>query len=374
MTEREITLSKAVIHEIIKEQHNEIESPRTAPQTLDTSYEPVLKLVTEVVRLYGKRNNAAHYGTFRNDGREGRFPENFASYRAATAITDEQFLSLTVVATEELHALAKRQPLATGGYLLFADYQSMGVRFFLIAMIKQTDGLRLSKDLVPEELMQLDLKRLHQAARINFEKLLGHDQAGADERPHMTYLSFVSPSASKATAGYFVEGLGCKPGTASVAATKSVISVVPGFFWDRPQLKSNYRRLRDALIDLLSSKAVAGDSVSLDEIEVVVRQYIPVSAAQEADALIEELVANLNSEDSGVPVEFPVAASVVQKAKRIAGDAPSWNVSFERSALGTTDDADVFFIEGSGKIVLSNLPGAMIEQIRVELSQRNIEE
>lgn len=159
--------------------------------------------------------------------------------------------STTISKAENIHA-------ASGGYLLFADYSNAQGRFFIIAMIKQKEGMRLSRQLVPEELTQLDLDRLYQAARINFGKLSAYQTATESDRQEQNYLSFVSPSNSKTAAGYFVTALGCAQGTASARATDTIIRESVGFFRQHDELSRYRQAFKNDLLDHLTRKEREG--------------------------------------------------------------------------------------------------------------------
>lgn len=286
----DIIINKVVIHELIKEQHQPIQPSNMRPATLSVSSEPVQKLVMGVTSLYGKRNNSAHYGTFRNDEGRGTFPDAFEVFAGLTRPTDSQFMELSHVAMRALFEKAEGNHAASGGYMLYADFSNSHGRYFLVAMIKQKEGLTLSKQLEPEELTQLDLSRLYQAARISFSKLSAYRAADAQNRQEINYLSFVSPSSSKSAAGYFVTALGCAPGTASARATTTVIRESVEFFRNNERLKPHRHSFRNELIDYLTKKEEAEESVKLSEIESLARRYFPADEEDLADKFADDFV------------------------------------------------------------------------------------
>ena len=366
----DIRISKVVIHELVKTQHQPIQPSNLRNEVLGVDLDPVNKLVAGVASLYGKRNNMAHYGTFRNGEGRGNFPDAFESYAKIPTPTDQVFIDLSLEAMGALFLKAENIHAASGGYLLFADYSNAQGRFFIIAMIKQKEGMRLSRQLVPEELTQLDLDRLYQAARINFGKLSAYQTATESDRQEQNYLSFVSPSNSKTAAGYFVTALGCAQGTASARATDTIIRESVGFFRQHDELSRYRQAFKNDLLDLLTRKEREGSSVKLSEIEGLARRYIPSDEPGRADEIADDLIAHLNDEENAVPVEFPVSKAMLVRHRQIRYKANNWDIAFERTALGEGDDAQVQYDRDRNRIILNSVPSGLVDMIREEIENQ----
>ena len=368
----DLAIQRVVIHALNKEQHKKISESTIRSTLLDSSHPAVIKTVEGVVDVYGTRHNNAHYGIFQTDGDgRGAFPDAFESYAVLAPASDDQFLDLTRSAMSRLYDKASANHASSGGNIVFAEYTRAADRFFLMAMIKQKPGITLRADLQPEELMHLDLTRLHQAARISYSRLSEYQCADEEERKELSYLSFVSPATTKTASGYFVTALGCSQGTASSAATKTLIVECRKFFHEKEELRSQREAFRQALDEYLKDKHERKESVKLSEVENVVRRYIPADIGERAEELTGQLLAHLNSESCRVPVEFPVGQAALKRFTHIAGEAPSWKMSFVRSALGDSAAADVYWDAESEKLILRKVPQAMREQIEQELADRN---
>lgn len=366
----DITINKVVIHELVKDQHQSIQPSNLRSTVLDSANAIVLKLVDSITALYGTRNNSAHYGTFRTGDGSGLFPENFISYTQLTQSEDSHFLSLTQVAMNELYRKAESIHASSGGYILFADYSNTQSRFFIIAMIKQKEGIRLSASLEPEELIELDMSRLYQAARINFGKLSAYLAASEADKQDLSYLSFVSPTVGRTAAGYFVTALGCAPGAASSRATDTLVKESMAFFRNNEILNSSRKRFKDNLLEYLTRKEETGESVKLSEVEEIARPFMPAEEAGQADEIANAFIAHLNSEEHAVPVEFPVNKAALKKHTHISYSADNWDLKFERHALGLTDAAQIYYDRENRRITIRNLPDKLIEKISDELENR----
>lgn len=365
------TIKYVVIHALVKEQHGPIQPSKLGSNVLSVEDTAVASLLDGIVGVYGARNNSAHYGTFRSGEGRGPFPDQFRSYVSAENPSADQFMRLTLETMDQLYSKAENSPSASGGYLVFADYSNEQGRFFMVSMIKQKSGLIVNSRLQPEELMQLDLSRLYQAARINFSKLSDYDQAEENERKDINYLSFISPSASITASGYFITALGCQAGGAPSRATNTLIQESKRLFREDARLRPNRENFVRDLYEYLEYKESSGESVRLSEIDQLVLAHVPAELGDEARELVDCFISRLNSEDCEVPTEFPVSRTALNKHTHISGEGNNWKLTFDRGALGDSSAASVFYDRESDSITISPIPAEMKEKILQELSDRD---
>lgn len=340
-------LNYAVVHELVKETGTPEAEVVLAETLLSAENRVVADLVSQIVGLIGQKENMAYYGVFRDDSASTQVPSIVKSYCMEAEPTSDGFLSLTKDCMTALCDRAGSQNLATGGYLLFADYVSTG-RFLLVAMIKQRSGITM-KGLVPMSITELDLSKLHQVARVAFDRLCQYKEVAA-ERQDMTYVTFVSPKGSRQAAGYFVEALGCKPGTPADVATRAVVTGIDDFFSTRKSIQPGGDEVRVELIGLLGKRADDKERVSLREVVEVARRRFP---PEEADNLADELVMHLQSETYKVPAEFPVSKKVVNRYTRFKYQSSQLKVEIDKAAVTREDSGPIYFDEAHDRLVIS---------------------
>ncbi|CAI8710686.1 nucleoid-associated protein [Pseudomonas chlororaphis] len=368
----DIKINFAVIHELVKTQHKDIQPSIIRKLPLDPNNTTVNKVVNEVTSVYGRKQNSAHYGVFSNSKDRGLFPESFHKYAVLQSTTSDDFMTISRAVMENLFEKAEKITPASGGYLLFSDYEVSGNRFFMIAMIKSREGFRLSANLEPEELLELDLTKLNQAARINIKKYHSHRTIPLPERQEINYLSFVSPSSTQSAAGYFVTALGCAKGTASALATKTLIKESSVFFANTPQISKFKSQFREDLIEYLNKKK-PGDSIRLSEIENLARKYIPSEIKDQADKIAEEFIEYLNGDEHAIPVEFPISHSTLQKFTHVSYKDESLQIKFEKLSFSDDPNASIYFDQKSKKLTFNKLPQALEELLESELAQQKSE-
>ncbi|QJD58174.1 nucleoid-associated protein [Pseudomonas sp. gcc21] len=362
----EIAISRVIVHEIVKEQHKSISKRHIRETVLNSQNATVKKLVEGVTKVYGTRMNGAHYGTFKTTHDRGPFPDGYKTYINSSQ-GDGDFIALSKIAMGELYRLAEIATASTGGYFMFADYVIAAERFLLVVMIKKTPGITISPNLEPEELDRLELDRISSAAKINIAKYAAFLSASEEQKQSINYLSFISPSSSKGTSGYFISAIGCSKGSTSSQATKRVLTETEKWFTERADWKVNTKRLRQELTDYLSQQKADEKSARLSDIGEIVRKSIPTKYLEQAETIVEELTKHLNSEDIGVPVEFPVHAGELKKNTHIKGKTKNWNLEFDRMALGKSDAATVYYNSKSQTITLKNLPEELLSEIQAQL-------
>ncbi|MCX0025409.1 nucleoid-associated protein, partial [Salmonella enterica] len=76
-------------------------------------------------------------------------PDAIENYTCPAKPSSQDFIDLSVGIMNKLADEAEKQLWSSGGVIVFADYVRDGVNFFLITMIKQKEGIRLSSKLEP---------------------------------------------------------------------------------------------------------------------------------------------------------------------------------------------------------------------------------
>lgn len=330
-------LHHTIIHRLIKEKQTYECEVDEGQALLDSCSDVVIKLVTSIIGLFNKKENAAAYGVFKDNSTQ-TFPSEFDEYHQGNIDADE-FTALSLRALASLSEAASRQFFATGGYLLCADYSYQDVRFFLVAMIKEHTGMAINENLQPMEQLEIDLSKLHQAARISHSKYESHIQALTEstEAGDINYLCFVSPKRNQETSGYFIDGLACAAGSTAKQATDSAIRGTEAFFAQEEGLQGARKQAKNAITEYLKERVGQGP-VNLNALCNVVQAFFP----PEREELGEAFLSFLNGEDYQVPPEFNVNSSVVRKHTNIKiKKERGFSLDIESRYLSTEEGATV---------------------------------
>jgi nucleoid-associated protein len=365
-------LKFAIIHSLEKATRTSSASVRTRDSVLDTKKQVIQDLAEKLTKLVGKDGSSVYWGQFGTNRREGLFPSHVQPL--IRDCTQEAFIAMSKVAMEELRDKAASENFATGGHVCFFVYGSQKSIFLLVAMVKERGGMVLSDDLEPTEITEIDLSKLHQAARVNlgrygaFLALAKGEPISTDGDPEnateKTYLCFINRKSQSDVAEYFVEALGCEKGIASGRTTKAVVTAIRNYVKSVAQIKDKASAVRLAVIEYLQAQE-DGAMVSLDKVVAVARHAVGVDMEEHVAGLKD----HLNGEGVQIPDEFPVSTTALRVYTRISGKTPRWQFSFENGALGERD-AEIIYNAKERSLKLTQLPPDMIGKVEETLAAR----
>ncbi|MGR5153197.1 nucleoid-associated protein [Photobacterium swingsii] len=361
-----LCINRAVVHFLNKERHKEIEKSSLRADLLPLEDSTVISLIEGVIDTYGKKGNSLQYGVFDNTGSHGEAPAEIKKYYGLEEDNeDTDFLALTKTIMKELHREARSIGPATGGHILFIDYQSNNARFLLVAMVKQKPGFGM-KGLNVEDLQYIDLGKLHSAARFSYMKWEEFLNSSSEGKEGVCYLTFIGSRANAESAQYFVRALGCKAGSPSAKATKAVVSDGTKFFRSRVELKPYANEFKRKLTVYLTEKeASPHDKIArLSDVVEVARSLFPKENMEKVESLVEELFQHLNSEEVGVPSEFNVNKNELKKITHITYQDKDLYINFDRGDLGTDLGSRICYSDG--KLTITKLP----EKLKMDIERQ----
>lgn len=218
-------IREATIHQLIKAAQTVGDGSVThhvRPEPLPVN-DILQELCRDLLGLYATAVNSN--GTLGQDPLIHAFPVTLASYIAGG--TD--FQTFTVSALTLIKEAMKEAIFANGGYALFLRYEQDGVDFLLIAMLKLKAGAGIDEETLSlQPTLNIDLKLLHEAARVNLTRLANQTQP---------YLTFIKGKAKQGDiTEYFRKALACVTFTDSKHHTDQLIKAADAFVASREDL------------------------------------------------------------------------------------------------------------------------------------------
>lgn len=349
----------SVIHGFDKVQHEPVGLVVKKDLLLDCKLPAVISLANGVLKLLGNKTNNQAWGHFGNDGREGLFPGQFEQFIPIKSDAGE-FLKLSHLVVDEMVKSAGLKPLATGGRILFSMFDDdITGPLFLIAMIKQKGGVILDEDFVPIGITEIDLSKLHQAAKISINNFIDVKNSDDDADIDRNYLSFLSPKAANGAAGYFVIALGCVIGMTADKSTDQLFKAVYAFFTQNTVLNASRRKAKEDVTGYLEKQFKAELPASLEEICLLLERAAP----PEHNALFENLNDFLNGPQYKIPDEFFVSKKYLTVHSKITLDDDRMNFKFIRADLGTTDQATIKYDKEAKSLTIRNLSKDFMDKL-----------
>lgn len=190
-------LTRLIAHQIIKKAHETTATLQLRKKLLPTNSNVATILFEELRDAFQKRNPVA--GAFLTTGdTQPRFQQVLSRYIKANDA--QSFVSFTSSAMTVLCDEMAKQQAATGGYVVFAEYEADNTKFLFAALLSTTAKPNFDEELNLIESPALDMDHLRHGARVRFDKL---------EKNENGVVLFISEQSSGAS-DYFVDFIGCE--------------------------------------------------------------------------------------------------------------------------------------------------------------------
>jgi nucleoid-associated protein len=367
-------LLQAVIHELVKvpaKDGRPAVGPNyiEAPEQLDISEEPTVKLIESIKSLYGNKGNYSSQGTFDIEDSSQTFPTNFSNFIESSG-DDDSFLDLTIQTMDNLVSESSNENFATGGYIVFAHYMQTEQNYFLVAMVKKKDGITLV-NLRPETIQEVDLSKLHQAIRVNNTSYLHAMEQVSEEQPFEgSYLSFISPVSNRGASSYFIKAFGCHNAIPAKKATRGAFDAVKYFFETNEALRQLKSEAVDSVVDLFNQLLSNDEEGRICTLEMLNDTINTVISYHNVENAPDNFMDVANGEDFNVPDNFyPNQEAVTEQTRlKLKGLNGAWTLNLEKRVFGTSADSEIQFVNNANanqaSIVIRNLSDDLISKLQ----------
>ena len=336
-----MNINHIIVHSIEKEQHQTAITLHLRAEELQVD-DKVASLLEGVRSVYTNKTGKA-FGTLDINRSFSRELERFQQ--------DEiEFIEFTNVAMNELKGHMTQEPLATGGYLLFSDFNNNGKHYFMVIMLKSKDGLSFDDELKLMDAHHLELDKLHFAARVDVESWL----SDVDENN----VSFVKGRASSAVTTYFKEFLGVEDFSESSKTTQTLVTAVTNYCRQELELELDNEATESYKItvhDYCKSKHANEEPIFLDELSRFLDEDNPSAFMEYAQ------------EEYEIPNEFQVDTNKLRKFLRYSGRDNGVSISFTSEVFGTR----VKYDSETDVLTIKQPPNSLKKQLVAEMQQEN---
>lgn len=206
-------INNAIVHKIEKV----VQSPSVLelrPTTLVINNE-LNDLLDHLIDLYNNKTGRGY----------GKFDTDVVSYPFSGLLDDfnnqtTDFISFTHLAMNNLQSRIDGQGFATGGYILFIEYDHNARKIMLVVSLKDREGFVFDANLNLDNQHHIDLEHLHEMARVDVTKW----KTPNSER----YLSFAKKrqNSDKSFSKYFRDFIGCDEFEEEMQLTKNVVNAI----------------------------------------------------------------------------------------------------------------------------------------------------
>jgi nucleoid-associated protein len=345
-----VTVSRFIIHKLSKN-----EAPQIAPELLDLENEFVSKLADKIIAVYHTKISVV-WGRFRHGG---QFPTEVKRIEKIAA-SDDRFKGIAAFSMRRLQE-EMTTTAGTGGFICFIEYTKNGCNQLMIAMIKNTDGIKLN-GLVPTGDIHVDLSRLYQAINMNFNLYF----LSLKEKFTPNYLGFIGKKGD--SSDYFTDAFsGTDKVSPSQAVTKSH-KALKSFLRQYTDKKPILKEAHETLVSYLNENI--NKTVTLEKVNEIANIFLPEEHADKKDSFIEYA----KSDSWQIPDTFQAATGVVTRLAKIRVDEPDYSLIFRRNKLGIKGDPkhvqrSIVFDEDGRTVTIRNLSDEAMNTIKEEIQE-----
>jgi nucleoid-associated protein len=331
-------ITEAILHQIKKEQYT-TEAELVPRDSLLKNNETLSRLASDIQKKY--TDQYVIHGSFKDDPEIERFPVMLRQYlNNEKSLVDFSLLAAALIKNE----IAKKTT-TTSGFTKFLRYESNGKDWLLVIMLKTSaqTGINL-KTLELDESFVFDVQHLHEAARIDIEKLKANE---------MPYLTFVKPRSGKDDpSDYFRNALSCTDFSQPKHNTKQIITALDDYAKVEGWTPERKQEARKVLFEHCDKKTKDREPVVLQSLSAIINDQDP-----------ESFAVFVKNNDFEVSASFNPHPATYKSLKRISHKFEGINISFDVEDL-TSGNIELKEDNDKTRLVINNVPQPVLDNIR----------
>lgn len=254
------------------------------------------------------------------------------------------FLTFSKAAAQHFKRKLETAGGAKGGYLLFNHYTYGDENFLSVVLLRKKQGLSLSADLTLDEIEELDLDKLHMAARINLSAWV----SGGSNK----YISFRIGKAAKDVTDYFSDFIGCVEYTRAKIDTQNLVAVTKKFCFELGLTDDKTEEIKSFVFDQCIAWLEDGVSVQIDQLSQMLDARLGL---QDSGSFLEIA----QSDPYLLNNELPIEKSSLRGLKRYIGKDKKLSISFDSDLLNVS-----IFYDDDDELKITKLPDALKQQLK----------
>lgn len=335
-------MPRLIAHQIRKAKNSREAVDHLRSALIPVSGELAGSFMQELRNAFNGRNPQA--GRFvRPAGAQLPFEQRLRNY--LRTMGDAEFISFTQAAAGLLRDKMKLESFATGGYVVFAEYDHLEESFLLVALLGTQAHPNFDQDLNLISSETLDFEHLRYAGRVRLRGI----SENADGVVH-----FVSRRKDEVS-DYFQDFLGCEPITDSTTQGQHLHSALRAFA-DSHQLQREDREgLMQKTYTYWQECRKTGKPMEMSTLANLLRPEEP-----------KVMLLHLTAESTGLAGEFPVPpAGVMKRFIKFAYSREGLKIEFDKN-----DWLDKITVKNES-VTIRDAPPGLIAQIAEEKNANN---
>lgn len=263
------------------------------------------------------------------------------------ATSFDDFVVFSKAATDHFIYELNRSSSSIGGYLWFNHYVHNDENFLSVVLLRKKHGLALSSDLTLDAIEQLDLDKLHMAARINLSAWKKGDSS--------KYIAFRIGRDAKDVTDYFSNFIGCEEFTRARVDTMNLIQVTNKYCESHHFSDEKTEQAKQFVYDQCLSWLDNNDPVLLENIS----NLLDNSFANQSQNLHGRFLEIAQNDPFFLNNEITIEKSALKGLTRYQGRNKGMFISFNSDLL----NKKVFYDSSTGELKFLEIPNNLKAQL-----------
>jgi len=337
-------IKKLIAHQLVKDAHSNVSTLVKRDDVLPIDSELSNSLFEQLQQSF--RNHSPIVGKFRSTGDTSpAYQQVLIEYLAETTNGDEHFISMSSRGMDLLKVEIEKQSLATGGYIIFCEYETNGNTYLLVSLLSTKAQPTFDEHLNLVAAITPNLTDLRHAARIKLGSVSSNSEG---------VVQFISRRTS-GVSDYFRDFLGCEEITRPDVQAGILYTVLTN--WAKEQNYSEEQRSN------MMTQAYS-------HWQKCRKEKRPMTLAALANVLVpsepSELLTHLTKEGQNLAGEFPAPSpSSMKRFVRFSYDGRSIKLEFDRNVWGN----QIQISESERTLTIRDAPEELLEMLRAEDEQ-----
>lgn len=338
-------IKNIIVHEVRKDGADKVSEvhPRKTENAIDSHAEDLGKQLSALFQRTGL-NTGQFTVLEREDDPKPHFVSLLDRYYKNNSFGDN-FVDFTIAASREFKKKLDASSSSKGGYLLFNHYEHNDLHFLSVVLMRKKFGLALSKDLTLDEIEQLDLDKLHMAARIN---LSAWGQGNSSR-----YIAFRIGRGAKEVTDYFAQFIGCEEYTKAKQDTKNLVKVTTRYCQENNFSDDKTNVVKKFVFDQCSAWLDDSQPVLISDLSTMLDKSFKPKEEGKFLSIAQDEPFNLSN-------ELPVEKSSLKGLTRFMGRTKNLTVSFDSSLLNVS----VFFDSEKEHLTITEMPEELVDELK----------
>jgi len=338
-----MAIQNIIVHEV----HNDEEQDEAQLNTRDNENpinEHAEKLSTELSKLF--RKTGLSTGEFTIPEHEDDQPPHFVTLLERYFDNNHflDFVTFSKSATRYFKEKLDDEHASKGGYLWFNHYTHNNEHFLSIVLLRKKYGISLSNGLDLGNIEQLDIDKLHMAARINLSSWI-------NSASHK-YIAFRIGRSAQNVTDYFSKFIGCEQYTRARVDTQALVEATKDYCSHHGFNDMETQEAKELIFEQCVSQLEAGEPVFLDNLSTLLdAKYIPEEEAQFL-VIAQDEPYELNN-------ELVVERSALRGLTRYSVRTKKFSMRFDSDLLNVS----VIYNRNEGTILLTDPPQQLKDQL-----------